>query len=79
MYGEGELSFEDDDGTLVRIGRVPDDVRKILAARGQEPRVMPELVDGVIYYPDGRTRVLDDAQPAADGGVRDRVRRFFRR
>jgi hypothetical protein len=61
MYGEGELSFIDDDGTVVRIGRVPEEVIKILARHGQKPVPMAYLDDdGIIHYLDGRTKNIAD-------------------
>lgn len=60
-YTDG-TTFQDDDGTWIRVGTVPEEAKKVLAAHGQKAKTMPELVDGVIHYPDGRTKVLENKE-----------------
>jgi len=81
--GLGQQLFMDDDGTLVRIGAVPESVKETLRKMGRPLEPMAELVDGVIHYPDGRTKPLD-----VDGGLDEiegsktqdsKARRFVKR
>lgn len=77
--GPGQQLFTDDDGTLVRIGAVPESVKETLRKMGRPLQEMPELVDGVIHYPDGRTKRIaePDEEPARDSRARRFVKRIF--
>jgi len=59
--GPGQQTFQDDDGQWVRIGAVPEEVKAELKRIGKPLLEMPELRDdGIIYYPDGSTKVFVD-------------------